>query len=158
MRVIMLKIIPFVSILSFFLLLQGCASGSYELTGDKRPEIEPERVTLFTHKPTFSYQVIGKVKASSEKGFSDDARLEKAKEELKEQAAKIGANGIILDGVSESSFEHLGTGLGLSLGSGGVGTSIGSGFSLPKARITGQAIHYNEVADEGVDGTNQADQ
>ena len=141
----MLKIIPSVLTLVVSLLLYGCASGSYELTGDKRPEIEPEQVTLFSHQPTFSYQVIGNVKASSEKGFTDDARLAKAKEELKEQAAKIGANGIILDGVSESSFEHLGTGLGLSLGSGGVGTSIGSGFSLPKAKITGQAIYYQQA-------------
>lgn len=141
----MLKIIPFISMFLFSLLLEGCASGSYQLTGDKRPEIAPEQVALFSHKPTFSYQVIGTVKATSEKGFSDGARLEKAKVELKEQAAKIGANGVILDQVSESSFEHLGTGLGLSLGSGGVGTSIGSGFSLPKARVTGQAIYYDDT-------------
>ncbi|MEL0637326.1 MULTISPECIES: hypothetical protein [Marinomonas] len=144
----MLKVIQLLSILIVPFYLLGCASGSYELTGNKRPAIKPEQVTIFSHKPDFTYERLGKVKASSEKGFSDAGRLEKAKEELKDQAAKIGANGIILDSISEGSFQSLGTGLGLSLGTGGLGASIGSGFSLPKAKVSGEAIFYSEPVEK----------
>ena len=140
-----MKLLPMI-FLPFY--IQGCASGAYQVTGNQRPAIEPDQVTIFINEPSVPFEVIGVVSAKSEKGFSDEARLERAKEELKEQAAKIGANGIILDRVTEASFQSLGTGLGLALGSGGIGTSIGSGFSLPKANIAGKAIFYeNHIAD-----------
>ncbi|WP_392384820.1 hypothetical protein [Marinomonas primoryensis] len=122
-------------------LLFGCASGSHVVTGQQRPEIEVDQVSVFVEAPAFDYKIIGRVRASSDNGFSEGSRKEKATLEMREQAAKIGANGVILDGVTQLSFRRLGTGVGLAVGS-GVGTSIGSSFSFPTAEVTGAAIYY----------------
>lgn len=137
------KLVPLLFIIALVVTLQGCASGSYQLTGNKRPEIQPDQVTLFEKRPSFSYEVIGHVSSYSERGFSEASRLAKAKEELKVQAAKIGANGVILDDIIEKPMANTGSGVGLSFGSGGmIGTSIGTSFSLPQSSLRGTAIYY----------------
>ncbi|MCW4629590.1 MULTISPECIES: hypothetical protein [Marinomonas] len=124
-------------------LLFGCASGSHVVTGQQMPELEVDQVTVFDQAPTFAYEVVGTVYASSDNGFTEASRKEKATLELKEQAAKIGANGVILDEVTQLSFRRLGTGVGVSAGSGGgIGTSIGSSFSFPTTEAKGTAIYY----------------
>ena len=139
----MIHSIKYLSVLALPVLLFGCSSGSHVVTGQQMPELEVEQVTIFEQAPAFDYKVIGTVKASSDNGFTEDSRKEKATKELKEQAAKIGANGVILDEVTQLSFRRLGTGVGLSAGSGGgIGTSIGSSFSFPTAEAKGTAIYY----------------
>ena len=139
----MMKRIKYLSVLALPVLLFGCASGSHVITGQQRPEIEVDQVSVFVEAPAFDYEIIGSVRASSDNGFSEASRKEKATLEMREQAAKIGANGVILDGVTQLSFRRLGTGVGLAVGSGGgVGTSIGSSFSFPTAEVTGTAIYY----------------
>ena len=124
-------------------LLFGCASGSHVVTGQQMPELAVDQVTVFDQAPTFAYEVVGTVYASSDNGFTEASRKEKATLELKEQAAKIGANGVILDEVTQLSFRRLGTGVGVSAGSGGgIGTSIGSSFSFPTTEAKGTAIYY----------------
>ncbi|PYF84076.1 MULTISPECIES: hypothetical protein [Marinomonas] len=136
--------IKYLSVLALPALLFGCSSGSHVVTGQQLPEIEVEEVTVFEEAPAFDYKVIGTVRASSDGGFTEDARKEKATEELKEQAAKIGANGVILDEVTQLSFRRLGTGIGVSGSSrGGLGTSIGSSFSFPTTEAKGTAISYD---------------
>lgn len=139
----MIKRIGYWLVLVFPVFLFGCASGSHVITGQQRPEIEVDQVSVFTEIPTFEFEVIGTVRASSDNGFSEDSRKEKATQELKEQAAKIGANGVIVGDVTQLSFRRLGTGVGVSVGSGGgVGTSIGSSFSFPTTEVIGKAIYY----------------
>ncbi|WP_067341462.1 hypothetical protein [Marinomonas spartinae] len=141
-------------IVVFSFVLQGCASGSYQLTGEKRPAIKADQVTVFQKPPGFDYEVLGTVQSSSENGFSVDSRKEKAISELKDQAAKIGANGVIITSVTQSSFRGTGVGLGLSVGSGGFGTGLGSGFALPEAKLTGQAIYF--PAEKGAEKSDPA--
>ena len=139
----MINSIKYLSVLALPVLLFGCSSGSHVVTGQQMPELEVEQVTIFEQAPTFDYKVVGTVKASSDNGFTEDSRKEKATQELKEQAAKIGANGVILDEVTQLSFRRLGTGVGVSAGSGGgIGTSIGSSFSFPTTEAKGTAIYY----------------
>jgi len=139
----MIKRIAYLSVLALPVFLFGCASGSHVITGQQLPEIEVDQVTIFEEAPIFDYEVIGTVRAASDNGFTEDSRKEKATQELKEQAAKIGANGVILDEVTQLSFRRLGTGVGISAGSsGGVGTSIGSSFSFPTTEAKGTAIHF----------------
>lgn len=133
----------YVSVLLLSTFLFGCASGAHVVTGKSRPEIEESQVFFFETAPVFSYEVIGIVKASSDKGFSEEARKEKAIKELKNQAAKIGANGVILEEVTQLSFRGLGSSIGLGIGSrSGVRTSFGSSFSFPTAEAIGTAIYY----------------
>ena len=138
-----MNVMRYLTVLALPAILVGCSTGSHVVTGQQMPELEVEQVTVFEKAPTFDYKVIGTVKASSDGGFTQDSRQEKAIDELKEQAAKIGANGVILDDVTQLSFRRLGTGVGISANShGGIGTSIGSSFSFPTTEVNGTAIYY----------------
>lgn len=140
--------LKYLSVLLVSVLLFGCASGSHTITGEIRPEIEVEQVTVFSESPTFDYVVIGVVRVSSGNNFTESARIEDATEELKEQSAKIGANGVILDEVIQLSFRSVGSNVGLGVGSNrGVSTSLGSSFTFPTTEMVGTAIYY-EVGSE----------
>ena len=76
----------------------GCASGSALVTGQARPAIEDyTTVTILTEMPEGAEQ-IAIVKASSNMGITQQKSLDYATEELKQQAAKVGANAVVLTG------------------------------------------------------------
>jgi hypothetical protein len=71
------------------------------ITGNVRPPINITEIKLYVDPP-LQYEIIGVVEASSAIGFSAHSAQEaqdRAVNELKKQAAKIGANGIILIGI-----------------------------------------------------------
>ena len=82
--------------------LGGCASGTTLVTGVKREAISFEQVKIY-HTPPTNYEVIAAVKASSEMGWTDQGSLDMAVEEIKKQAAKVGANGIVLEKMGKES-------------------------------------------------------
>lgn len=83
--------------------LVGCASGSALVTGKARPPIEDfTTVTILTEMPD-GVEQIAIVKASSDSGWSQQQSLDYAVEELKKQAAKVGANAVVLTGRDTSS-------------------------------------------------------
>ena len=82
--------------------LASCASGTALVTGVQRPAMDPAEVVIYTEAPA-DYEVIGIVTASSEAGWTEQGDLNYAVAELKKQAAKIGANGVILESVGTSS-------------------------------------------------------
>ena len=86
------------------LILAGCASGSAIVTGDARGRTAPEDVKLYLEAPK-NYDVIGVVKASSGAGWSEQASKDYAIKELKKQAARMGANGVILETNKARNFE-----------------------------------------------------
>lgn len=79
----------------------SCASGSALVTGTQRPAIAVEEVKIYAEAPK-DYEVIGIVTASSNSGMTEQGDMNYAAAELKKQAAKIGANGVILDSVTTS--------------------------------------------------------
>ena len=81
--------------LSFLVALLGCATGSSIVTGKVRPAISPSEVKIYLDPPS-QFETIGIVEASSEVEFSSQAAQDRAINELKKQAAKIGANGVLL--------------------------------------------------------------
>lgn len=114
--------------------ISGCATGSAVLAGDARPPIDPRQVKIYLEPPS-EYKTIGLVEASSAVEFSTQAAQDRAIEELKKQAAKIGANGVLLLSASTQS-------------SGTTGYSSGRDFSAvdtEKKVVSGKAI---VVADE----------
>jgi len=78
-----------------FTCIGGCTTGSAVATGQERSPIDPAAVTLYFDPPA-DYEVVGIVEAASDAfPFYKKTALERAFAELKEQAAKIGANGVI---------------------------------------------------------------
>jgi len=73
----------------------GCSSGSILITGTPRTPIAIEEVTLYTSPPS-KYEVIGSINASSDAGWSQQGDLDYAVERLKKEAAKVGANGVLI--------------------------------------------------------------
>ncbi|MBY8190972.1 hypothetical protein KW510_00450 [Vibrio fluvialis] len=88
-------------------LLVGCASGSAILVGKARAPIKPEGVTLYLEAP-LNYEKIALVNASSDAGLTSQGSVDYAVEELKKQAAKLGANGVIIQATGSNSSVILG--------------------------------------------------
>jgi hypothetical protein len=76
----------------------GCATatGSGIVTGSARPPTNPSEVKLYLDPPPSQYETIGLVEASSEVEFSTQAAQDRVIDELRAQAAKLGANGVLL--------------------------------------------------------------
>ena len=95
---------PIILIVCFLLL--ACAVGSSTITGAPRPAISPDEVKIYLDPPS-QYETIGIVESASDVEISRQAANDRATHELKSQAAKIGANGVLL----------------INFGAGSVGTS-----------------------------------
>jgi len=76
--------------------LAGCASGSALVTGQARPPVEDHtNITILTEMPDGA-ELIAIVKASSDSGWTQQGSLNYAVDELKKQAAKVGANAVVI--------------------------------------------------------------
>ena len=84
--------------------LAGCASSSQVvLVGAAGPAISPDQVKVYLEPPNARYEQIANLAASSEGSFAFTAagKTDKVVERLKRQAAKLGANGLLLHGVGD---------------------------------------------------------
>ena len=90
------SLLPVVAILT----LAACATGSAIVTGNTRDPVAPEQVKIYLDPPA-AFETIGLVKATSGAGWTQQGSVEYAIEELKKQAAKLGANGVLLVSSSE---------------------------------------------------------
>ncbi len=87
----------------FVFALVGCATGSALVTGQARTAIEDHlSVKVLTQMPVGAEE-IAIVKASSDAGWTEQGSLDYAVEELKKQAAKLGANAVVITGRDTSS-------------------------------------------------------
>lgn len=88
----------------FVISLASCATaeGYAVVTGVVRPETNAEDVKLYTEIPE-SCEVIGIVTASSGWGWTRQGSMDYAMAELKKQAAKLGANGIVIENINQVS-------------------------------------------------------
>jgi len=115
--------------------LGGCATGTTLVTGVKRDAISFEQVKIYHSAPAI-YEVIGVVNASSEMGFTEQQDLDMAVEEVKKQAAKVGANGIILNKMGKESAGSFG-----NFVSSGYGGGFFVGGESYNQSISGTAIY-----------------
>lgn len=115
------------------LLLAGCASGSSIVVGQVRDPIDPKQVTLYLELPE-NYDVIGIVTASSDAGWTEQGSVDYAIEELKNQAAKLGANGVLIES----------TGTQNSTVIGGYGTGYTYAVPVTAKSVTGKAIYVGQ--------------
>jgi hypothetical protein len=97
-----MKMLIAASSIAFLFALFGCATGTSIVTGKVRPAINPSEVKLYLEPPT-RYETIGIVEALSDVEFSSQAALDRAIQKLKAQAAKIGANGVLVSNTGDKS-------------------------------------------------------
>lgn len=121
--------------------LAGCAASSALVTGTPRPPIPVTQVKLYTHPPK-KYQEIAVLEGSSRNSwsFTDQAKLDAVVMRLKEEAARLGANGVLLQGTASQSSGAIGTGIGTGGMSGSVGIGVGIGTSIELERKVGRGL------------------
>jgi hypothetical protein len=108
------------------------------VTGAARPPIAPADVKIYSHPPPV-FEEVAMLNASSSSMFTTGGQhtVDKVIADLKEQAAKLGANGVILEGFSDSQTGSLGTGVGSSSASSNSAVGVGVGGSLGIFQKTG---------------------
>lgn len=83
------------------LALAACGTdGTSVTTGTARPSIDKSQVVLYLTPPA-NYETIGLITAKSGRHGSDQSKMDDAVDQLKEEAANVGANGIIIQGTGE---------------------------------------------------------
>jgi hypothetical protein len=129
--------------------LAACAPSSHILVGAARPPISPSDVKLYLQPPpSFQEVAILNASANSVFGTGGQGSVDKVIQRLKEEAAKLGANGILLEGMSDRVTGSLGGGSGSSSYSGNsaVGVGVGGSLGIFKKTAQGRAIFVSPDA------------
>ncbi|TWT19220.1 hypothetical protein FQY83_12745 [Luteimonas marina] len=96
------------------LLLAACTS-SHVLTGTPRPPIDPSQVRLYYGPPPGGFEEIARLDVSSGAfTYGEQNKTNSVLRKLREEAARLGANGILFQGTAD--------------GHGGGGVSVGGGL------------------------------
>lgn len=111
------------------LVLVACVS-SHVLIGTPRTPISPDQVKIYLHPPA-KYEEIAILDSSSRASLAITAqgKTDKVIERLKAEAAKLGANGILLQEIGDQQGGALGAGVGSASASGNSATGFGFGSS-----------------------------
>ena len=129
--------------------LAACAT-SHVMMGPARPPISPDLVTIYFHPPQTKYDEIAMIDTSSKGGFGITAqgKTDVVIRRLKEEAAKLGANGVLLQGIGNESGGSVSSGVGQASVSGNhaYGTSFGVSGNVMYKAGTGIAIYVEPPA------------
>jgi hypothetical protein len=140
----MRKLIALVLIAS--LVAAGCAS-SHVMIGTARPAISPDQVKVYFHPPA-KYDEIALIDTSSNGalGIGAQAKTDIVIRRLKEEAAKLGANGVLLQSIGSESSGSVSTGFGQASSSGNhaYGTGLGISGNIMQKSGTGLAIFVTQ--------------
>jgi hypothetical protein len=119
----------------------GCAT-SHVMMGQARPPISPTEVQVYFHPPAGKYDEIAMLDTSSRGGFGFTAqgKTDIVLKRLKEEAAKLGANGVLVQGIGEQSGGSVSTGFGGASASGSHVSGGGIGFSGNVTQKVGSGI------------------
>jgi hypothetical protein len=124
--------------------LTACAS-SHVMIGKARAPISPDLVQIYTQPPNAKYEEIATVDTSSRGSFSFTAqrKTDQVIKRLRQEAAKLGANGVVLQGMGDQVSGSIGTGLGQDSYSSNTAVSGGIGISagLHQKVASGIAIY-----------------
>lgn len=126
------------------LFLSACTT-SHVMIGKARPAISPDQVVIYTRPPEMPYEEIARLDTSSQGSFSFTAqgKTDAVINRLKAEAAKLGANGVLLEGIGDQASGSIGTGGGTSSygGHSSVGGGVGIGVGLSRKAGGGVAIY-----------------
>ncbi|MDP9007398.1 MAG: hypothetical protein M3N91_01610 [Pseudomonadota bacterium] len=120
--------------------LTGCATSSRTLTGSPRAPLSPTDVRVYTQAPQ-SFEEIAVLGASRKSVTTAGGvrAIEKMIETMKFQAAELGANGLLLEDLSDSSAIALGTGVGSQTYTHNASIELGVGGSVGVVKKTAKA-------------------
>lgn len=124
-----------------FAMLAGCAT-SYVLVGQRHPAISPDQVRVLLEPPA-QYQTIALLQTSDMAGrpcFTAQCKTDKVMDRLKDQAAKLGANAILLEGFGSEYAGSVSSGFGSANYGHGYAYGSGVGISTAINRETGKAV------------------
>jgi hypothetical protein len=121
-------------------MLAGCATSSRTLTGSPRAPLSPTDVRVYTQAPQ-SFEEIAVLDASRKSMTTAGGlrAIEKMIETMKSQAAEVGANGLLLEDLSDSNAVALGTGVGSQTYTHNASIDLGVGGSLEVVKKTVKA-------------------
>jgi len=121
--------------------LTACVS-SHVLVGTARPAISPDQVRLYLHPPT-AYEEVALLHSSSRVAWtpSAQAKTDKVVERLKKEAAALGANGVLLQGVGEQNDGSIGLASTQIYDASHGAFTLASGFNVVQQTGTGIAIY-----------------
>jgi hypothetical protein len=121
--------------------LAACASDSIVVTGTARPPIPPSEVRIYS-RPPVAFEEVAILNTSKSSAFTTGGQktVDKVIAGLKEQAAKLGANGVILEGFSDSQTGSVGAGGGSDSVSRNSAVGVGVGGSLGIYKKTGHGV------------------
>jgi hypothetical protein len=140
----MTSYLRFIVLLVFSAFVAACTS-SHIIIGNTRNPTRPEDVKIYFDAPR-SYEKIALIDSDSNGSFkfSAQGKVDAALERMKKDAAKLGANGILLQGVGEKGSVSVGTATGVASNGIYSGTGVAvSGGGLIKS-VSGLAIWVTE--------------
>lgn len=123
------------------LLLASCGATSHILVGTKRPPISPKLVKLYIRPPA-KFEEVAMLTASSKNSWAatDQGKMDIVIERLKEEAALLGANGVLLQGTGSESGGAVMTGFGSASAYGNTAYGYGTGFAIPVRHKAGKGV------------------
>lgn len=124
-----------ITALALAVLLAGCATSSV-IVGKVRPPIAPAQVKIYLNPPLkFEEIALLETSSSASWSFTDQGKMDTVMARMKEQAAKLGANGVLLRGTGERPSG------GISTGTFGGNAALGVTFGLTNTVGSGTAIY-----------------
>lgn len=113
-----------------FILLGGCTS-SHVLVGKQRPPISPAEVQIYLDPPA-QFEKVAVLESNNRASFAftQQQKTNKVVDRLKEEAAALGANGILLQGVGDQYAGSVGTANAWASGGSAYGIGISSATYL----------------------------
>lgn len=122
------------------ILLSACVS-SHVLVGNPRPPISPDQVRVYLDPPGH-YDKIAIIQTSSRDSFALTAqgKMNKVIERLKDQAAELGANGILLQDIGDRAAGTVGSGFASASYNGGSASAFRFGSSATMYQKSGDAL------------------
>ena len=125
---------------TLMLFLMGCASSSQVLVGTPHPAISTDQVKIYpVPPPRFDEIAILDASKKSVFGTGGQKTTDQLIDEFKAQAAKLGANGLIIEGFAERETASIGTGVGSESYSRSSAVGVGASGSFRVFNKTGKA-------------------
>ncbi len=128
------------------LALPACANTSVRVTGIARAPINADEVRIYTFAPA-NFNEVAQLRVSRNSLRGGERAIQKVIDEMKSEAAKLGANGLLLEDFADGRSLSVGTGVGSDTytHNGSISLGVGSEIGIVKKIGIGRAIFIAPV-------------